>query len=207
MRYPYAIVAAAFAAFLLAGAASLSGGGGVSATHESSSWEIVLPTVMGPDFDAAARATATAWVEGCRTSGWTNANCLQPKVPFATGTPRADAADFDAAGATIEFVAGEATNLILYRFVRPHPAAATPAATPTPAPAGVTLDCLNGIASDLACQNLRTSGGGGPFVLVCQPDATYFRIRGGALQWTLGSVKGLRAAYGDDFALAEVCEQ
>ena len=203
MRYPYAIVAAAFAAFLLAGAASLSGGGGVSADHEFSEWELVQPTVTEPNFNDAARATATAWVEGCRTSGWTNANCLQPKVPYA-GTPRANAADFDATGATIEFNPGTAT-LIFYRFVKPHAAAATP--TPAPAPAGVTLDCLNGIASDIACQNLRTSGGGGPFVLVCQPDATYFRIRGGALQWTLGSTKGLRAAYGDDFALAEVCEQ
>ena len=161
------------------------------------------PTVTEPNFNDAARATATAWVEGCRTSGWANANCLQPKVPYA-GTPRANAADFDADGATIEFNAGTGT-FIFYRFVSPHAAAATPA--PTPAPAGVTLDCLNGIASDIACQNLRTSGGGGPFVLVCQPDATYFRIRGGALQWTLGSTKGLRAAYGDDFALAEVCEQ
>lgn len=204
MRYPYAIVAAAFAAFLLAGAASLSGGGGASAEHESSEWEIVQPTLMTADLSDATRATTTAWVEGCRTSGWTNANCRQPKVPYTdAGVQYADAEDFDADGATIEVAPGmgAVSQFVFYRFVRPHAAAAAPT------PAGVTLDCLNGIASDLACQNLRTSGGGGPFVLVCQPDATYFRIRGGALQWTLGSVKGLRAAYGDDFALAEVCEQ
>lgn len=184
----------------------------MSATHVHSEWEIVQPTLMTADLSDATRATAMAWVEGCRSSNWANANCLQPKVPYTDeGVNRADAADFDATGATIEIApgTGAVSQFVFYRFARPHAAAAAPAPTPapTPAPAGVTLDCLNGIASDLACQNLRTSGGGGPFVLVCQPDATYFRIRGGALQWTLGSTKGLRAAYGDDFALAEVCEQ
>ena len=154
------------------------------------------PTVTEPNFNDAARATATAWVEGCRTSNWANANCLQPKVPYA-GTPRADAADFDADGATIEFNPGTA-SLMFYRFVRPHAAAAAEA-TPNP------IDCLNGVDQSLACQNMRSSGSSGPFELVCRPGVTYFRIGGGALQWTSGSVKGLRALYGDRFALAEEC--
>ena len=154
------------------------------------------PTVTEPNWNDAARATATAWVEGCRTSGWTNANCLQPKVPYA-GTPRADAADFDADGATIDFNPGETVPFIFYRFVRPHAAAAE--ATPNP------IDCLNGIDQSLACQNMRSSGSSGPFELVCRPGVTYFRIGGGALQWTSGSVKGLRALHGDRFALAEEC--
>ena len=75
------------------------------------------PTVTEPNFNDAARATATAWVEGCRTSGWTNANCRQPKVPYAAaGVPYADAADFDADGATIDFNPGTGT-FIFYRFV------------------------------------------------------------------------------------------
>ena len=161
------------------------------------------PTVTEPNFNDAARATATAWVEGCRTSGWTNANCRQPKVPYAAaGVPYADAANFDADGATIDFNPGTGT-FIFYRFVRPHPAAADAAATPEPTPN--PIDCLNGIDQSLACQNMRSSGSSEPFELVCRPGVTYFRIGGGALQWTSGSVKGLRALHGDRFALAEEC--
>ena len=212
MRYFVTGLAAAIGALALI-AAAVNGGGGqpATATHEFSEWEIVQPTVTEPNFNDAARATATAWVEGCRTSGWTNANCLQPYNPYASGgysratTPNGV---FDATGATIEFNAGTGT-FIFYRFVRPH--AATPEPTPaadaaaTPEPTPNPIDCLNGIDQSLACQNMRSSGSSGPFELVCRPGVTYFRIGGGALQWTSGSVKGLRALHGDRFALAEEC--
>ena len=163
------------------------------------------PTVTEPNFNDAARATATAWVEGCRTSSWANANCLQPKVPYqAAGVSRSAAANFDATGATIDFNPGTGT-FIFYRFVRPHPMAADAEPTATPEPTPNPIDCLNGIDQSLACQNMRSSGSSGPFELVCRPGVTYFRIGGGALQWTSGSVKGLRALHGDRFALAEEC--
>ena len=205
MRYFVTGLAAAIGALALIAAAVIGGGGGqpASATHEFSEWEIVQLTVQQSAFNDAARATATAWVEGCRTSGWTNANCRQPKVPYAAaGVPYADAADFDADGATIDFNPGTGT-FIFYRFVKPHAAAADAAATPEPTPN--PIDCLNGIDQSLACQNMRSSGSSGPFELVCRPGVTYFRIGGGALQWTSGSVKGLRALHGDRFALAEEC--
>ena len=202
MRYFVTGLAAAIGALALIAAAVIGGGGQpVSADHEFSNWEIVQPLVLEADFDAAARAAATAWVEGCRTSNWANANCLRPKNPYQGSYAMATTGFFDTTGATIELNPGTA-NYIFYRFVRPHPAAdaaATPEPTPNP------IDCLNGVDQSLACQNMRSSGGSGPFELVCRPGVTYFRIGGGALQWTSGSVKGLRALHGDRFALAEEC--
>ena len=210
MRYFVTGLTAAIGALALIAAAVNGGGGGepASATHEFSEWELVFPNVTEPNFNSAARTAAIAWLEGCRTSNWGNANCLQPFNPYAAGgynratTPNGA---FDATGATIEFNAGTGT-LIFYRFVRPHPA--TPEPTPaaaTPEPTPNPIDCLNGIDQSLACQNMRSSGSSGPFELVCRPGVTYFRIGGGALQWTSGSVKGLRALHGDRFALAEEC--
>ena len=165
----------------------------------------MVPSVQQSAFNAAARATATTWVEGCRTSGWTNANCRQPKVPYVDvpGVNYADAAVFNADGATIAF--STIPGIVFYRFVRPHPATPAADAAATPEPTPNPIDCLNGVDQSLACQNMRSSGGSGPFELVCRPGVTYFRIGGGALQWTSGSVKGLRALHGDRFALAEEC--
>ena len=199
MRYFVTGLAAAIGALALIAAAVIGGGGQpASADHEFSNWEIVQPFVMEASWNDAARATATAWVEGCRTSDWANANCLRPKNPYEGTYASATTGFFDADGATIEFNAGTGT-FIFYRFVRPHAAAAAAEATPNP------IDCLNGVDQSLACQNMRSSGSSGPFELVCRPGVTYFRIGGGALQWTSGSVKGLRALHGDRFALAEEC--
>ena len=214
MRYFVTVALAALALAVVA----VHGWGGASAVHEHSEWERVMPPVMASDFteDASAMMAARTWAETCRTSDWVGAGCLRPKVPYRDeGVTRSAAADFDATGATVEFQEGTG-GFIEYRFVAPHRAeggaTATPSggdgatATPSAGPSSICpVACLNGVDQGIDCQNMCTFGGERPFVLVCRPGVTYYRIDGGALQWTSGSVAGLRALHGDRFELAEEC--
>ena len=216
MRHLVTVAAVAIGALALIVAAA--NGGRTSAVHEHSEWEQVMPPVMASDFteDAAAMMAARTWAENCRDNGWVGAGCLRPKVPYRDeGVTRSAAADFDATGATVEFQEGTG-GFIEYRFVAPHRAedgaTATPSggggatATPSAGPSSICpVACLNGVDQGIDCQNMCTFGGERPFVLVCRPGVTYYRIDGGALQWTSGSVAGLRALHGDRFELAEEC--
>ena len=212
MRYFVTVALAALALAVVA----VHGWGGASAVHEHSEWERVAPPVMASDFteDAAAMMVARMWAEACRDNGWVGAGCMQAKVPYRDeGVTRAAAADFDATGATVEFQEGTG-GFIEYRYVAPHRAEGGATATPsagsgTAAGSGPSsicpVACLNGVDQGIDCQNMCTFGGERPFVLVCRPGVTYYRIDGGALQWTSGSVAGLRALHGDRFELAEEC--
>ena len=214
MRHLGTVAAVAIGALALIVAAA--NGGRTSAEHEHSEWEQVVPPVMASDFteDAAAMAVARMWAENCRDNGWVGAGCMAPKVPYRDeGVTRAAAAAFDATGATVEFQEGTG-GFIEYRYVAPHGTGATP--TPegdgagsgggaAPASPVCPIDCLNGVDQGISCQNMCSIGGGRPFLLVCRPGVTYYRIDGGALSWTSGSTAGLRALYGDRFALASEC--
>ena len=214
MRHLVTVAAVAIGALALIVAAA--NGGRTSAVHEHSEWEQVVPPVMASDFteDAAAMAVARMWAEACRDNDWVGAGCMAPKVPYRDeGVTRAAAAAFDAMGATVEFREGTG-GFIEYRYVAPHGTGATP--TPegdgadsgggaAPASPVCPIDCLNGVDQGISCQNMCSIGGGRPFLLVCRPGVTYYRIDGGALSWTSGSTAGLRALYGDRFALASEC--
>lgn len=216
MRYFVTVALAALALAVVA----VHGWGGATAVHEHSEWETLPPGgVVASDFNenAADMAIARTWAENCRDNGWVGADCLRPKVPYVDeGVDRAAAADFDATGTTVEFSEGTG-GFVVYRYARrPHPAEGEGGATATPSagtgsgtaagPSSICpVACLNGVDQGIDCQNMCTFGGERPFVLVCRPGVTYYRIDGGALQWTSGSVAGLRALHGDRFELAEEC--
>ena len=217
MRHLVTVAAVAIGALALIVAAA--NGGRTSAVHEHSEWEQVMPPVMASDFteDAAAMGAARTWAENCRDNDWVGAGCLGPKVPYrAEGVTRSAAADFDATGATVEFQEGTG-GFIEYRYVAPHGTGdddgdgggtgtgADSGDGAAPASPVCPIDCLNGVDQGISCQNMCSIGGGRPFLLVCRPGVTYYRIDGGALQWTSGSTAGLRALYGDRFALASEC--
>ena len=221
MRHLVTVAAVAIGALALIVAAA--NGGRTSAVHEHSEWEQVMPPVMASDFteDAAAMGAARTWAENCRDNDWVGAGCLRPKVPYRDeGVSRSAAADFDATGATVEFQEGTG-GFIEYRYVAPHGTGGDDGADGggggavggsgdgggggAPASPVCSLGCLNGVDQGISCQNMCSIGGGRPFLLVCRPGVTYYRIDGGALQWTSGSTAGLRALYGERFALASEC--
>ena len=228
MRYFVTVALAALALAVVA----VHGWGGASAVHEHSEWEQVMPPVMASDFteDAAAMMAARTWAETCRDNDWVGA----PRLSAAEGSlPRRGRHPLRRCGLRRD--GGHRRIPGGYRRVHRVPLrsrARTPTTQQIGPPRGgrshhaavggvgdgdgvggtaagsssiCPVACLNGVDQGIDCQNMCTFGGERPFVLVCRPGVTYYRIDGGALQWTSGSVAGLRALHGDRFELAEEC--